>query len=285
MKSLINIPFEHEFESYMKPEMLLQGIVVTKKDETSTQRVQRVISYFDSMEEKAFSNREQLESTVKKAVDAIEQYQLCQKEFDENTIATEVISRFAVSGVLVPVVWMVLKTLPEREGVTKHNTFMLEWYLNQGPADGIFDSTYMTCRDVVKKYDTIKNRHPLCDKSKTAIRELDETDKIILEALIRVMEARDKNGNFLFLYKAHWDGIYMILKEKGLYDGTQKGFGDYLRSLVIPNLRVGLPGKDMMRSPANGKVFATWKPITAPEKKLYRVAELFKEELEKLLPE
>ena len=244
-----------------------------------------MFSFFDSAEEKAFGSREQLESTVKRAVDAIEQYQLCQKEFDETTIATEVISRFAVSGVSLPVVWMVLRTLPEKDEVTKHNTFMLESYLNQGPADGIFDSTYMFCREVVKKYDTIKNRHPLFDESKTVIREIDETDKTIRDALIKVMEARDKHGNYLFMYKAHWDGIYMILKEKGLYDGTQKGFGDYLGSLNIPNLRVGLPGKDLMRSPANGKVFATWKPISTPEKKLYRVAELFKEELEKLLPE
>lgn len=122
-------------------------------------------------------------------------------------------------------------------------------------------------------------------EQETTIKELSERDKSIREALIRVMEARDKDGNSLFLHKAHWDSIYMILKEKGLYPGTQKGFGDYLGSLGIPNLNVGLPGKDMMRSSANGKVFASWKPITAPEKKLYRVAELFKEELEKLLPE
>lgn len=123
------------------------------------------------------------------------------------------------------------------------------------------------------------------DEPEATIKELSERDKSIREAIIKVMEARDEDGIFLFLYKAHWDSIYMILKEKGLYDGTQKGFGGYLEALAIPNLRVGLPGKDMMRSPASGKVFASWKPITAPEKKLYRVAELFKEELEKLLPE
>ena len=247
------------------------------------QWIQDVMVIFESLWE--LGNKEQLSATVKRGLDAIEQYQLRQKEFNENSIATEVISRCAVSGASLPVVWMLMKTLPERDEVTKHNTFMLESYLNQGLAEGFYDSTYMTCRDVVKKYDTIKSRHPLFDESKTAIRELDITDKTIREALIKVMEARDKNGNYLFLYKAHWDSIYMILKEKGLYDGTQKGFGGYLEALAIPNLRVGLPGKDMMRSPASGKVFASWKPITAPEKKLYRVAELFKEELEKLLPE
>ena len=122
-------------------------------------------------------------------------------------------------------------------------------------------------------------------KKETASVKLDAKSQAIRTAVINVIGAKDEQGRYMFEKKSQWDSIYMILKEKGLYDGTQKGFGGYLAALAIPNLRVGLPGKDMMRSPASGKVFASWKPITAPEKKLYRVAELFKEELEKLLPE
>lgn len=144
---------EHRIGDYINPEMLLTQIVVTRKEEDYEKGIQRMSLIFDSIWEEAFGSKEGLDSTVGRAVDAVEQYQLCQKEYDENTIATEVISRFAVSGVSIPVVWMLLKTLPERTAVTKHNTFMLESYLNQGLADGYYDSKYLCCRKVVKRWE------------------------------------------------------------------------------------------------------------------------------------
>ena len=136
---------EHRIGDYIKPEMLLTQFVITRKEEDYEKGIQRMSLIFDSIWEEAFGSKEGLDSTVGRAVDAVEQYQLCQKEYDENTIATEVISRFAVSGVSIPVVWMLLKTLPERTAVTKHNTFMLESYLNQGLADGYYDSIKWEC--------------------------------------------------------------------------------------------------------------------------------------------
>ena len=123
------------------------------------------------------------------------------------------------------------------------------------------------------------------EKKPTEPVKLDAKKEAIRDAVIMVLEAKDERDCYEFKQVSQWDGIYMVLKERKLYKGTQKDFGSYIGSLGIPNLRMHLPGKDLMRSGASGKMLATWEPKGAGEKKVKRVAELFKVELAKLLPE
>ena len=115
------------------------------------------------------------------------------------------------------------------------------------------------------------------------------TVRAIKEAIEVVMEAKDEKGGRVFTQQSQWSGIWLILHDMGLYKGTESGFADYLLSLgVVPKEPLHLRRVELFKDFGNRRpgYFKSWNPDgSKSEREIYEVARLFKEEIEKRLPQ
>lgn len=114
------------------------------------------------------------------------------------------------------------------------------------------------------------------------------TVKAIKDAVDAVMAAKDENDERVFTHQSQWSGVWLILHDLGRYKGTDSGFGDYLLSLgIVPKEPLHLTDVELFKDfgKRRPQSFASWNPDgSIREKRVYEVARLFKEEIEKRLP-
>ena len=104
-----------------------------------------------------------------------------------------------------------------------------------------------------------------------------------MEPLMIVMKLVNTEGQYVFRFQSQWEGILFILRELNYYFDPDYSFGEYLRRIGLDDLRVNLPGKDVGRKHIWKRVksLEEWRP-KRDELKIYNIAKILKEEIEKL---
>lgn len=95
--------------------------------------------------------------------------------------------------------------------------------------------------------------------------ETDATRLAVKNAIIKVMNATDEDGDYIFAQQRHWLGIYRVLADKKIIpEENWSIFEEYINTLFPSNteqVRVKLNAKDLSRAvvtPFN-RPFSKWK--------------------------
>lgn len=231
-----------------------------------------------------------------------------ESELDDIAI-TAMYMKMEFSDSTLPLVWFLLKTRPNRDKKIMKKTLKVERYITRG---NIGLKYYTGCKGIVQKWgDVIQQFWSLNNESTTndiplspSYRIVPENEhngtnplnrikenvtvRAIRESAEAVMEAKDEKGGRVFTQQSQWSGFYLVLHDLGYYDKTDNGFAGFLRSLgIVPKEPLHLKRVELFKGfgKRRPRSFASWSPDgSEKEKKVYEVARLFKEELEKRLP-
>lgn len=231
-----------------------------------------------------------------------------ESELDDIAI-TALYMKMEFSDSTLPLVWFLLKTRPNRDKKIMKKTLKVERYITRG---NIGLKYYTGCKGIVQKWgDVIQQFWSLNNESTTNDIPLSPSDRIvpenerngtttmnkikenvtvraIKESVDAVMEATDAKGGRVFTQQSQWSGVYLILHDGGYYTESDRGFAGYLLSLgVVPKEPLHLKSVELFKDfgKRRPQSFVSWSPDGSKrEERVYEVARLFKEEIEKRLP-